>query len=171
MKNFGLPLERYNDKLDVMVRPYLTYNDVIDIAETALRCDNVMEQEICVALNSIEACCKDINVEELDIDEILWGGIWDEIRPMIENVNLVWEYIERKDNASVAISNFFNNTLVDFMDNLEKNMDKYVKHMPKQKDWEKIVEEMPKSLSEVMALVKEDGNADIIRNAIKMGEK
>jgi hypothetical protein len=90
---------------------------------------------------------------------------------MIENVNLVWEYIERKDNASVAISNFFNNTLVDFMDNLEKNMDKYVKHMPKQKDWEKIVEEMPKSLSEVMALVKEDGNADIIRNAMKMGEK
>jgi hypothetical protein len=57
------------------------------------------------------------------------------------------------------------------MDNLEKNMDKYVKHMPKQKDWEKIVEEMPKSLSEVMALVKEDGNADIIRNAMKMGEK
>jgi hypothetical protein len=171
MKNFGLPLERYNDKLDVMVRPYLTYNDIIDIAETALRCDNVMEQEICVALNTISACCKDVNIDDYDIDEIMWGGIWDEIKPMIVNVNIVWDYIERKDNASVAIANFVNNTLTDFLDNLEKNMDKYVKHMPKQKDWEKIVEEMPKSLSEVMALVKEDGNADIIRNAIKMGEK
>lgn len=171
MKNFGLPLEKYNSNIDVKVRPYLTYNDIIDIAETALRCDNVMEQEICIALNSIEACCKDINVEELDIDEVMWGGIWDEIRPMIENVHLVWDYIERKDNASVAIANFFNNTLAEFMENLEKNMDKYVKHMPTQKDWEKIVKEMPKSLEDVMNLVKKDGNAEIIRNAMVMGEK
>ena len=37
MKNFGLPLERYNDKLDVMVRPYLTYNDIIEIAEDMIK--------------------------------------------------------------------------------------------------------------------------------------
>lgn len=171
MKNFGLPLEKYNSNIDVMVRPYLTYNDIIDIAETALRCDNIVEQEICIALNSIAACCKDVDVEQLDIDDIMWGGIWDEIRPMIENVHLVWDYIERKDNASVAIANFFNNTLAEFMENLEKNMDKYVKHMPKQKDWEKIVEEMPKSLNEVMKLIEKDGNAEIIKNALKMGEK
>ena len=122
-------------------------------------------------MNTISACCKDVNIDDYDIDEIMWGGIWDEIKPMIVNVDIVWDYIKRKDNASVAIANFVNNTLTEFMDNLEKNMDKYVKHMPKQKDWEKIVEEMPKSLSEVMALVKEDGNAEIIRNAIKMGEK
>jgi hypothetical protein len=83
----------------------------------------------------------------------------------------VWDYIERKDNASVAIANFFNRTMVDFMERLEKNMDKYVKHMPKQKDWEKLIEEMPKSLKDVLNIVREDGNAEIIKNAIKMGEK
>jgi hypothetical protein len=171
MKNLGLPKNTYCEKLDITVRPYLTYNDIIDIAETALNCDNVMEQEICIAINAITACCPEINVEDYDINEIMWGGMWDAIRPMIENINIVWDYIERKDNASVAIANFFNRTMVDFMERLEKNMDKYVKHMPKQKDWEKLIEEMPKSLKDVLNIVREDGNAEIIKNAIKMGEK
>lgn len=171
MKNVGLPLEVHCKELDIMVRPYLTYGDIIDIAETALRNDNVMEQEICIALNTIDRCCKDVNIEEVDIDDIMWGGLWEAVEPLVTNVDMVRKYIERKDNASVAIANFMNNTLPKFMDKIDKKADRYIKHMPNQNEWSKIVEEMPKGLKDVLDIVKQDGNAEIIRGAMKMGEK
>ena len=38
-------------------------------------------------------------------------------------------------------------------------------------EWEEVIDRLSKSLNEILELAKEDGNADIIRGALKMGEK
>lgn len=49
-------------------------------------------------------------------------------------------------------------------------VDKYVDRLPKDGEWEGVLEQLPSSLIEVLNIAKEDGNADIIRGALKMGE-
>ena len=47
----------------------------------------------------------------------------------------------------------------------------YIDRLPKDGEWEKVIEKLPTSLNQVLEIAKEDGNADIIRGALKMGEE
>lgn len=179
MKEITMPKEIYFEEYDLHVRPYLTLEEVISIGELVVQADNPVEQEMTIAMNTL-ICCTELtaedfqasesedeeeaNVDVLDIGDIMISGMWDEIKFEIVNISMVYDYVRYFESPQIAIAKFLNQTLPNMLD-------KYVDRLPKDGEWEKVIEKLPKSLNEVLELAKEDGNADIIRGAFKMGEE
>ena len=179
MKELRMPKEMYFEEYDLHVRPYLTLEEVVSIGELVVQADNPIEQEMTIAMNTL-ICCTELtaedfqapeaedeeeaNVDVLDIGDIMISGMWDAIKDEISNISMVYDYVKYFESPQIAIAKFLNQTLPNMLD-------KYVDKLPKDGEWEKMLEKLPKSLNEVLELAKEDGNADIIRGAFKMGEK
>ena len=179
MKELRMPKEMYFEEYDLHVRPYLTLEEVLSIGELVVQADNPIEQEMTIAMNAL-ICCTELtaedfqapeaedeeeaNVDVLDIGDIMISGMWDAIKDEISNISIVYDYVKYFESPQIAIARFLNQTLPNMLD-------KYVDRLPKDGEWEEVIEKLPKSLNEVLELAKEDGNADIIRGAFKMGEK
>ena len=181
MKEITMPKEIYFEEYDLHVRPYLTLEEVVSIGELVVQADNPIEQEMTIAMNTLICCTKltaedfqapesegeeaeEANVDVLDIGDIMISGMWDEIKFEIANISMVYDYVRYFESPQIAIARFLNQTLPNMLD-------KYVDRLPKDGEWEEVIEKLPKSLNEVLELAKEDGNADIIRGAFKMGEE
>ena len=179
MKELRMPKEMYFEEYDLHVRPYLTLEEVLSIGELVVQADNPIEQEMTIAMNAL-ICCTELtaedfqapeaedeeeaNVDVLDIGDIMISGMWDVIKDEISNISMVYDYVKYFESPQIAIARFLNQTLPNMLD-------KYVDRLPKDGEWEEVIEKLPKSLNEVLELAKKDGNADIIRGAFKMGEK
>ena len=182
MKELKMPKEMYFEEYDLHVRPYLTLEEVLSIGELVVQADNPIEQEMTIAMNTLICCTKltaedfqapevedeedseGVDVDVLDIGDIMISGMWDEIKFEIVNISMVYDYVRYFESPQIAIAKFLNKTLPEMLD-------KYVDRLPKDGEWEEVIEKLPKSLNEVLELAKEDGNADIIRGAFKMGEE
>ena len=179
MKEIKMPKEMYFEEYDLYVRPYLTLEEVVSIGELVVQADNPIEQEMTIAMNTLICCTKltaedfqapeaegeeDADIDVLDIGEIMISGMWGAIKDEIANISMVYDYVRYFESPQIAIAKFLNQTLPNMLD-------KYVDRLPKDGEWEKVIEKLPKSLNEVLELAKEDGNADIIRGALKMGEE
>ena len=179
MKELRMPKEMYFEEYDLHVRPYLTLEEVLSIGELVVQADNPIEQEMTIAMNTLICCTEltaedfqapeaegegDVDVDVLDIGNIMISGMWDAIKDEISNISMVYDYVKYFESPQIAIAKFLNQTLPNMLD-------KYVDKLPKDGEWEEVLEKLPKSLNEVLELAKEDGNADIIRGAFKMGEK
>ena len=182
MKEIKMPKEMYFEEYDLHVRPYLTLEEVLSIGELVVQADNPIEQEMTIAMNTL-ICCTELTTEDfqapesedeedsesvdvdvLDIGDIMISGMWDTIKSEIANISMVYDYVRYFESPQIAIAKFLNKTLPEMLD-------KYVDRLPKDGEWEEVIEKLPKSLNEVLELAKEDGNADIIRGAFKMGEE
>ena len=177
MKELTMPKEIYFEEYDLHVRPYLTLEEVVSIGELVVQADNPVEQEMTIAMNAL-ICCTELTAEDfqvpedaedadadvLDIGDIMISGMWDEIKFEIVNISMIYDYVRYFESPQIAIAKFLNKTLPEMLD-------KYVDKLPKDGEWEEVIEKLPKSLNEVLELAKEDGNADIIRGAFKMGEE
>lgn len=178
MKELTMPKELYFEEYDLHVRPYLTLEEAMSIGELVVQADNPIEQEMTIAMNVL-VCCTDLNAEDfqvpetddedvdtdiLDIGEIMLSGMWEDIKKEITNINMVYDYVKYFESPQISIAKFLNKTLPEMLD-------KYVDRLPKDGEWEEVIDRLPKSLNEVLELAKEDGNADIIRGALKMGEE
>ena len=182
MKELRMPKEMYFEEYDLHVRPYLKLEEVLSIGELVVQADNPIEQEMTIAMNTL-ICCTELTTEDfqapesegeedsesvdvdvLDIGDIMISGMWDEIKFEIANISMVYDYVRYFESPQIAIAKFLNKTLPNMLD-------KYVDKLPKDGEWEEVIEKLPKSLNEVLELAKEDGNADIIRGALKMGEE
>ena len=180
MKEIKMPKEMYFEEYDLYVRPYLTLEEVVSIGELVVQADNPIEQEMTIAMNTL-ICCTKLTAEDfqapeaedeedgesvdvLDIGDIMISGMWDAIKFEIDNISMVYDYVRYFESPQIAIAKFLNQTLPNMLD-------KYVDKLPKDGEWEEVIEKLPKSLNEVLELAKEDGNADIIRGALKMGEE
>lgn len=182
MKELKMPKEMYFEEYDLHVRPYLTLEEVMSIGELVVQADNPIEQEMTIAMNAL-ICCTELTAEDfqapesedeedsesvdvdvLDIGDIMISGMWDTIKSEIANISMVYDYVRYFESPQIAIAKFLNQTLPNMLD-------KYVDRLPKDGEWEEVIEKLPKSLNEVLELAKEDGNADIIRGAFKMGEE
>lgn len=178
MKKLTMPKEVYFEEYDLHVRPYLTLEEVVSIGELVVQADNPIEQEMTIAMNTLICCteltvddfqmpeedAEDVDVDVLDIGEIILSGMWEEIKREIINITMVYGYVKYFESLQIAIAKFLNQTLPEMLD-------KYVDRLPKDGEWEEVIDKLPKSLNEVLELAKEDGNADIIRGALKMGEE
>ena len=179
MKEIKMPKEMYFEEYDLYVRPYLTLEEVVSIGELVVQADNPIEQEMTIAMNTLICCTKltaedfqapeaegeeDADVDVLDIGDIIISGMWDAIKLEISNISMVYDYVRYFESPQIAIAKFLNQTLPNMLD-------KYVDKLPKDGEWEEVIDKLPKSLNEVLELAKEDGNADIIRGALKMGEE
>ena len=179
MKEIKMPKEMYFEEYDLHVRPYLTLEEVVSIGELVVQADNPIEQEMTIAMNTLICCTKltaedfqapeaedeeDADADVLDIGDIIISGMWDAIKLEISNISMVYDYVRYFESPQIAIAKFLNQTLPNMLD-------KYVDKLPKDGEWEEVIDKLPKSLNEVLELAKEDGNADIIRGALKMGEE
>ena len=181
MKELTMPKELYFEEYDLHVRPYLTLEEVVSIGELVVQADNPIEQEMTIAMNTLICCTKltaedfqapesegeeaeDADVDVLDIGDIIISGMWGAIKDEIANISMVYDYVRYFESPQIAIARFLNQTLPNMLD-------RYVDKLPKDGEWEEVIEKLPKSLNEVLELAKEDGNADIIRGALKMGEE
>ena len=179
MKEIKMPKEMYFEEYDLYVRPYLTLEEVVSIGELVVQADNPIEQEMTIAMNTLICCTKltaedfqapevegeeDADADVLDIGDIIISGMWDAIKDEISNISMIYDYVRYFESPQIAIARFLNQTLPNMLD-------KYVDKLPKDGEWEEVIEKLPKSLNEVLELAKEDGNADIIRGALKMGEE
>ena len=179
MKEIKMPKEMYFEEYDLYVRPYLTLEEVVSIGELVVQADNPIEQEMTIAMNTLICCTKltaedfqapesegeeDADADILDIGDIIISGMWDAIKDEISNISMVYDYVRYFESPQIAIAKFLNHTLPNMLD-------KYVDKLPKDGEWEEVIEKLPRSLNEVLELAKEDGNADIIRGAFKMGEE
>ena len=165
MKELEMPKELYLEKYDLHIRPYLTCEEIISIGELAIQAENPIEQEMTIALNVL-VCCTDLTEDEareLDLDVVLYSGLWDEMLGIIKNITSLYDYIAYFESANIAIARFLNKTIPDMAQ-------EYIDKLPKDGEWEKVIEKLPTSLSQVLEIAKKDGNADIIRGALKMGE-
>ena len=166
MKELEMPKELYLEKYDLHIRPYLTCEEIISIGELAIQAENPIEQEMTIALNVL-VCCTDLTEDEareLDLDVVLYSGLWDEMLGIIKNITSLYAYINYFESANIAIARFLNKTIPDMAQ-------EYIDKLPKDGEWEKVIEKLPTSLNQVLEIAKEDGNADIIRGALKMGEE
>ena len=182
MKELKMPKEMYFEEYDLHVRPYLTLEEIMSSGELVVQADNPIEQEMTIAMNTL-ICCTELTTEDfqapevdgeedsesvdvdvLDIGDIMISGMWDTIKSEIANISMVYDYVRYFESPQIAIAKFLNQTLPNMLD-------KYVYRLPKDGEWEEVIERLPKSLNEVLELAKEDGNADIIRGAFKMGEE
>src|SRR5574344_1827512 len=175
MKELKMPKEIYFEEYDLHVRPYLTLEEVVSIGELVVQADNPVEQEMTIAMNTL-ICCTELTAEDfrapedaedadadvLDIGDIMISGMWDEIKFEIVNISMIYEYARYFESPQIAIAKFLSQTFPNMLD-------KYVDRLPTDGEWEKVIEKLPKSLNEVLEVAKEDGNADIIRGALKMG--
>ena len=179
MKEIKMPKEMYFVEYDIYVIPYLTLDEDVSIGELFVQADNPIEQEMTIAMNTLICCTKltvedfqapksedeeDADADVLDIGDIIISGMWDAIKDEISNISMVYDYVRYFESPQIAIAKFLNQTLPNMLD-------KYVDKLPKDGEWEEVIEKLPKSLNEVLELAKEDGNADIIRGALKMGEE
>ena len=179
MKELRMPKEMYFEEYDLHIRPYLTLEEVVSIGELVVQADNPIEQEMTIAMNTLICCTKltvedfqapeaegeeDADIDVLDIGEIMISGMWGAIKDEIANISMVYDYVRYFESPQIAIAKFLNQTLPNMLD-------RYVDKLPKDGEWEEVIEKLPKSLNEVLELAKEDGNADIIRGALKMGEE
>ena len=179
MKELTMPKEMYFEEYDLHVRPYLTLEEALSIGELVVQAANPIEQEMTIAMNTLICCTEltaedfqapeaedeeDVDVNVLDIGDIMISGMWKEIKSEIANISMVYDYVRYFESPQIAIAKFLNKTLPEMLD-------KYVDRLPKDGEWEEVIEKLPKSLNEVLELAKEDGNADIIRGAFKMGEE
>lgn len=168
MKEIVMPEAYYSEKFGITIAPYVKADDVISIAQTALTMDDPMEQEISIAVNVIRECT-DINVDgyldNLDVDKIMHSGLWEEVQDHIDNIIDIRRYIAKKEDAGIAVARFFNITMTDFIEELNDKLDAYLDV----DGLERLVNDAPKSLNEILDIVKKDGNADIIRGALQLG--
>ena len=166
MKELEMPKELYLEKYDLHIRPYLTCEEIVSIGGLAIQAENPIEQEMTIALNVL-VCCTDLTEDEareLDLDVVLYSGLWDEMLEIIKNIASLYDYIAYFESTNIAIARFLNKTIPDMAQ-------EYIDKLPKDGEWEKVIEKLPTSLNQVLEVAKEDGNADIIRGALKMGEK
>lgn len=162
MHELHMPKQVFLKKWDVSVRPYLTSEDIVDIAESMLLYDNKLEQHMALMMGVLERCTDiDIKIlEETDVDRFIYSGLWADVRENIAGVKDILEYVEHKESANVAIAKFVNTTLTDALTKLIE--------LASNTDLDNILTNDTIALKDALNLIKEDGNAEILKNVFQM---
>ena len=162
MHELHMPKQVFLKKWDVSVRPYLTSEDIVDIAESMLLYDNKLEQHMALMMGVLERCTDiDIKIlEETDVDRFIYSGLWADVRENIAGVKDILEYVEHKESANVAIAKFVNTTLTDALTKLIE--------LISNTNLDNILANDTVALKDALNLIKEDGNAEILKNVFQM---
>ena len=126
-----MPEVVYSERFDIHINQYLTQENIIAIAETALTMENLAQIDACIAYHTI-ILATDIDekeLEDVDVDVIMYGGLWEEVVEVVENIESVYDYIHYAQSADVAIAKFINNVLPDFMEKLDGQFSDYLDKM------------------------------------------
>lgn len=133
-------LENFNiwiDDFGVTVKGnYLSIPQIQQIADTMMKKAKNYAEEIVIRDTLILEFMTDISKETIknDYDYIVQSGLMNIIHSYILNLNLIEEYI--KDKRSI------NKAVIDFLNTISKNVDKYGKKLPSPTELKTLMEEM-----------------------------
>lgn len=184
IKELTVPQEIYIEEFDIKVRPFLTYAEIEAIGEEMLACPNELLQNLSLMLNVLK-CCTDIpkeyitminedktnNEQFLGFDLIVLSGLWGAVEKcMYKSTSQVWDYVYDLENKDRAIARFVNQTLPEYLDKALEIFEGWEKKLPKGKQWNELISNLPNQLKEALNVMKDDGNAEIIQGAMAMNK-
>ena len=128
------------EEFDICVRPYLYLDDIIEIGEAMLGCDNIITQDAVMTLEVLDRCTNidkeliTIPSEEdseedkfMGFDLIYLSGLKDAVFNKIQNINDVWAYVDSKSDVSAAMAHFIRNDLTVAMDKVTEILQRWEK--------------------------------------------
>lgn len=184
IKNLTIPQNVYLEEFDINVRPYLGVAEIEAIGEDMLKYPNELLQELRLIINVLNLCT-DIpkeyliilnedeteNEDFLGFDLIIQSGLWGAVETeMVSSIEKVWEYVWDLENKDKAIARFVAFELPKMSDKFFGILEGWAKKLPRGKQWNDLITNLPNQLKEVLNTMKDDGNAEIIANAMKMNE-
>lgn len=183
VKELKTPNNIYIEEFDVKVRPYLTVDEIMDIGETLLLAENTVVQQA-LLMTSVFNVCTDIpkeyimqptdeddepNEDFMGYDLMIQSGLWGAVANILsDSIDQIWEYVNDKEDASKAVSRFINNDLTSLIERVMELLTKWEKKMPRGKQWTQMLENFPQRLANAIVSINEDGNAEIIKNALEL---
>lgn len=180
IKKIKLPAEIYLESFDISVRPYLLVEDIMDITEMAVLSENRMVREGAIAIETLLRCTdipeKYLKIPEeeegknefIGFDAIFSSGLWAAVKKEIVNLDEV--YLGYKEQLSLegALSQFLRKDFPKLAEDFLEIIHKFEKKMPRGKQWTEMLDGTAENLSKVLGVMKEDGNAEIVKNAVKI---
>lgn len=112
----------YLKEFDIEVCPYLTYSQIQQIVNAAIKFDIWAERQQNIELLVLYHAT-DIGkekIEEIDHDTFLQSGLIDAVKAQIKNINQIYEAIEYTESTSRALSQMAK-MLSDKLNRSEKN--------------------------------------------------
>lgn len=131
-EKFVLPKNVHIDKFDVDVRPYLTLEEVANIAEEMMKAEDWCQMEIALNSNILRYCV--VSAEELDgmdYEVLKHSGFIGEVTECIINFYDIYDYIKAKTSNAAMLGEF----LKEFV----KVLDKAQKKLPKKAELTDII--------------------------------
>lgn len=109
MKELKRPDTIYIGEYDVNLRPYLTLQEQETIVSLMLNSDNLIEREVKLITGVVEFCTDIPTDSDVDINDIIISGLWDEIYDKMGNYILNVEYMVSKyDSMDFTFSKLVN---------------------------------------------------------------
>ena len=189
MKNIDelkIPAEVYIKDYDVNVRPYLLVEDIYNIGNMMLACEDLQAQKLVLMINVLRQCTdipeeyltlptEDDEAEEpndkfMGFDTMILTGLWKAVEEQVFNVDEVWEYVGDAEAINKIVGRFLEGTVADALGEFNHTIDKFQKKMPKSTQWEKIVADLPNQLKEVIDLTSNSENSEILKGAMGLNK-
>ena len=121
---FVLPGKVLLHNFDVQVKPYLTLDEVNDVAQKILECENTVQEEIVLNQYLLEACCDVSLFDGMLYETIKQCGFFAALQSAIVNLNDVYKYVENEKSINKQVSNFLldlSKVIKDFEKKIPKN--------------------------------------------------
>ncbi len=109
MKELKRPETIYIGEYDINLRPYLTLQEQEAIVSLMLNSDNLVEREVKLITGVVEFCTDIPTDSDVDINDIIISGLWDEIQDkMGDYIWNVEHMVSKYDSMDFTFSKLVN---------------------------------------------------------------
>lgn len=109
-KNFNYPENVQIEKYGVCVKPYLTFDEIANIAESMLSAEDYCDAEIKLLCGVIDFCVANPSqFDECDVNMLVACGFADAVKSAIVNLEEVYKYVAHAQSAPAIVSSFLSN--------------------------------------------------------------
>lgn len=176
IKDMKFPDMVYLTEFDIKVRPYLMLDEIVEIADTVLLGKDLVTQQSLLMIGVLNVVT-DIPKEYLDVeneefiglDILIHSGLWRGVSELLEDdIENIWEYVTNEQDISKVAADFINEDLTRLLDRIVSLLEKWEKKMPRGKQWNELLENIPKNLASAIGTLKADNNLELVEKAVKM---
>lgn len=109
-KNFNYPENVQIEEFGVCVKPYLTFDEITEIAENMLSAEDYCDAEIKLLCGVIDACVANPSqFDGCDVNMLVACGFADAVKSVVSNLEEVYKYTAHATSAPSLVSAFLQN--------------------------------------------------------------
>lgn len=121
-ENFNYPQNIHIEKYGVCIKPYLTFDEITEIAESMLSAEDYCDAEIKLLCGIIDNCVANPSqFDGCDVNMLMACGFSDAVKSAIVNLEEVYNYIAHAQSTPALISNFLAN-IEEWITNAQQNL-------------------------------------------------